>query len=66
MDTSKESTPPEGLKQMGSHAEGVGNVVGLTPAQSKRLVLKTDLVVLPQIVLCMTLAFLDKVSRSVT
>lgn len=33
----------------------------LTKAQSKRLLLKTDLVVMPLAVLSMTLAFLDKV-----
>ena len=33
----------------------------LTKAQARRLVLKTDLVVMPLIVLSMTLAFLDKV-----
>lgn len=39
-------------------------VVGLelTPARARRLVLKTDLVVMPLAVLSMTLAFLDKVS----
>ena len=33
----------------------------LTKAQAKRLLLKTDLVVMPLAVLSMTLAFLDKV-----
>lgn len=38
-------------------------VVGtLTKAQAKRLVLKTDLVVMPLAIICMTIAFLDKVS----
>lgn len=36
-------------------------VLELTKAQSKRLLLKTDLVVMPLAVLSMTLAFLDKV-----
>lgn len=34
----------------------------LTPARARRLVLKTDLVIMPLAVLSMTLAFLDKVS----
>lgn len=34
----------------------------LTPARARRLLLKTDLVVMPLAVLSMTLAFLDKVS----
>lgn len=33
----------------------------MTAAQNRRLLLKTDLVVMPLIILCMTLAFLDKV-----
>lgn len=35
----------------------------LTTAQRKRLVLKTDLVVMPLAIVCMTIAFLDKVSQ---
>lgn len=35
----------------------------LTKAQRKRLVLKTDLVVMPLAIICMTIAFLDKVGR---
>lgn len=41
----------------GSPAE----VHSLTPAQSRRMLLKTDLVVTPLAVISMTLAFLDKV-----
>jgi hypothetical protein len=33
----------------------------ITEAQAKRILLKTDLVIMPLIVLSMTLAFLDKV-----
>jgi hypothetical protein len=33
----------------------------ITQAQAKRILLKTDLVIMPLIVLSMTLAFLDKV-----
>lgn len=33
----------------------------ITEAQAKRILLKTDLVIVPLIVLSMTLAFLDKV-----
>lgn len=35
-----------------------------TPAQNRRILLKTDLVVLPCAVISMTLAFLDKASLS--
>ena len=41
-------------------------VLELTKAQSKRLLLKTDLVVMPLAVLSMTLAFLDKVGFTST
>lgn len=37
-------------------------VESLTKARGKRLVLKTDLVVMPLAIICMTIAFLDKVS----
>lgn len=37
-------------------------VEALTRAQRKRLVLKTDLVIMPLAIICMTIAFLDKVS----
>lgn len=36
--------------------------VGVTAAQNRRILLKTDLVIMPLAVLCMTLAFLDKVN----
>jgi hypothetical protein len=35
----------------------------LTKAQRKQLVLKTDLVIMPLAIVCMTIAFLDKVSH---
>lgn len=34
----------------------------ISPAQARRLLLKTDLVIMPLIILSMTLAFLDKVN----
>lgn len=34
----------------------------LSKAQRKRLVLKTDLVIMPLAIVCMTIAFLEKVS----
>ena len=40
-----------------------GDATELSKAQAKRLLLKTDLVVMPLAVLSMTLAFLDKVNR---
>jgi hypothetical protein len=36
----------------------------ITAAQNRRILLKTDLVIMPLAVLCMTLAFLDKVNFS--
>ena len=41
------------------------NNLHLTEAKGRRLLLKTDLVVMPLIILAMTLAFLDKVGASV-
>lgn len=38
-------------------------VHSLPPAQNRRILMKTDLVVLPCLVIAMTLAFLDKVSK---
>lgn len=35
----------------------------LSPAQNRRILMKTDLVVLPSLVIAMTLAFLEKVSK---
>jgi hypothetical protein len=39
---------------------GDETVKSLTKAQRKRLVLKTDLVIMPLAIVCMTIAFLDK------
>lgn len=39
------------------------DVHSLPPAQNRRILMKTDLVVLPCAVIAMTLAFLDKVSK---
>lgn len=39
------------------------DVHSLPPAQNRRILMKTDLVVLPCAVVAMTLAFLDKVSK---
>jgi hypothetical protein len=47
-------------QSIGSHNEQ-DELPELTKAQAKRLLLKTDLVVMPLAVLSMTLAFLDKV-----
>lgn len=41
--------------------ENIGSMHEMTKAQANRILLKTDLVVMPLIVLAMTLAFLDKV-----
>lgn len=38
----------------------------LTKAQAKRLLLKTDLVVMPLAILSMTLAYLDKVNQKLS
>lgn len=50
------------VKENGSShdAQPVDGVV-LTPAIARRLVVKTDMVIMPLIIVCMTLAFLDKV-----
>lgn len=42
------------------------DVHALPPAQNRRILMKTDLVVLPCAVIAMTLAFLDKVSKEKT
>lgn len=46
------------------NVQGANNL-HLTEAKGRRLLLKTDLVVMPLIILAMTLAFLDKVRASV-
>ncbi|KAJ3529683.1 hypothetical protein NM208_g9651 [Fusarium decemcellulare] len=48
------------IPQAMSSDHGDGSDMELTKAQAKRLLLKTDLVVMPLAVLSMTLAFLDK------
>lgn len=42
------------------------DVHSLPPAQNRRILMKTDLVVLPCAVIAMTLAFLDKVRKEET
>lgn len=51
----------ENAENMPSHLND--DVHSLPPAQNRRILMKTDLVVLPCAVVAMTLAFLDKVSK---
>lgn len=51
----------ENAENMSSHFND--DVHSLPPAQNRRILMKTDLVVLPCLVIAMTLAFLDKVSK---
>lgn len=51
----------ENAENMSSHLSD--DVHSLPPAQNRRILMKTDLVVLPCAVIAMTLAFLDKVSK---
>jgi hypothetical protein len=53
--------PAKDMTQSIASDRAQDEVLELTKAQSKRLLLKTDLVVMPLAVLSMTLAFLDKV-----
>lgn len=53
--------PVKDMAQSVDSSRDRDGVLELTKAQSKRLLLKTDLVVMPLAVLSMTLAFLDKV-----
>lgn len=54
----------ENAENMSSHLSD--DVHSLPPAQNRRILMKTDLVVLPCAVIAMTLAFLDKVSKKRT
>lgn len=54
----------ENTENMSSHLND--DVHSLPPAQNRRILMKTDLVVLPCAVIAMTLAFLDKVSKNRT
>lgn len=48
-----------------SSSQNVGHdVPEITAAQNRHLLLKTDMVIMPMAILCMTLAFLDKVRKS--
>ena len=49
------------VKQAIEASETSASLPEITEAQAKRILLKTDLVIMPLIVLSMTLAFLDKV-----
>jgi hypothetical protein len=49
------------VKQDIKASETSASLPEITEAQAKRILLKTDLVIMPLIVLSMTLAFLDKV-----
>lgn len=50
-------------KQAIKASETSASLPEITEAQAKRILLKTDLVIIPLIVLSMTLAFLNKVCR---
>lgn len=54
----------ESAENMSSHLND--DVHSLSPTQNRRILMKTDLVVLPCAVMAMTLAFLDKVSKKRT
>lgn len=54
----------ENTENMSSHLND--DVHSLPAAQNRRILMKTDLVVLPCAVIAMTLAFLDKVSKKQT
>ncbi|KAM0427806.1 hypothetical protein ACHAPT_007263 [Fusarium lateritium] len=56
----RDEGPVKDMHQTVSSDGGDGSDAALTKAQAKRLLLKTDLVVMPLAVLSMTLAFLDK------
>ncbi|KAL1873618.1 hypothetical protein VTK73DRAFT_805 [Phialemonium thermophilum] len=58
--TSKVQSEAYAAKPMEPLDHGQGEIIPLTQAQARRLLLKTDLVVMPLVVLSMTLAFLDK------
>lgn len=48
-----------------SSSQNVGHdALEITAARNRHLLLKTDMVIMPMAILCMTLAFLDKVRRS--
>lgn len=53
--------PDKGAENMSSNLND--DVHSLPPAHNRRILIKTDLVVLPCAVIAMTLAFLDKVSK---
>lgn len=63
-----DATIAKDVEQVTSSAVEESDVLGvtheITKAEAKRILLKTDLVVMPLIVLAMTLAFLDKVHQS--
>lgn len=60
--TNKDGTGlDENAENTSSHLSD--DVHSLPPAQNRRILMKTDLVVLPCLVIAMTLAFLDKVSQ---
>lgn len=54
----------EGAENMSSQLSD--DVQSIPAAQNRRILMKTDLVVLPCAVIAMTLAFLDKVSKGNT
>lgn len=67
VDDNLKSTSKDGA-HLGESAENMSSQLSddmhsLPPAQNRRILMKTDLVVLPCAVIAMTLAFLDKVSK---
>ncbi|KAL6400968.1 hypothetical protein AUP68_16688 [Ilyonectria robusta] len=60
MDAQQDDTSKEKMQDIVSTAQGHVSDTEISKADAKRLLLKTDLVVMPLAVLSMTLAFLDK------
>lgn len=63
MDAQQDNTSKEKMQDIVSTDQGHVSDTEISKADAKRLLLKTDLVVMPLAVLSMTLAFLDKVIR---
>lgn len=62
MDAQQDDTSKEKMQDTVSTDQGHVSDTEISKADAKRLLLKTDLVVMPLAVLSMTLAFLDKVT----
>lgn len=63
MNAQQDDTSKEKMQDIVSTDQGHVSDTEISKADAKRLLLKTDLVVMPLAVLSMTLAFLDKVIR---